>query len=89
LQNQKAKKMPSEHRITGMNEGDMKFIQNDHGEFALIRLAKLPGDYGYDFISEEKTLDDFKIFIESHNESMQDAINDKTQDYINDNLTGG
>ena len=42
-----------------------------------------------DFISEEKTLDDFKIFIESHNESMQDAINDKTQDYINDNLTGG
>ena len=83
----KTKRMPSEHRISGIEEGGIQVIDNDFGSFVLVRLAKVPGDYGYDFIHEEKTLEEFNQYIATHNDAMQDAINDKTQDYINDNQT--
>ena len=49
---EKTKKMPSEHRIVGLEEGDIQPISNDHGDFVLIRLPFNGGDYG-EFIYEK------------------------------------
>lgn len=80
------KKMPSEHRISGMNEGDIQVISNDFGDYVLVKLAYKKGDYGYNFIDKEKIHDALNDHMDTHNDAMQDAINDKTRDYINDNM---
>ena len=48
------KKMPSEHRISNMNDGDIQVISNDFGDYVLVKLAYKKGDYGYNFIDKEK-----------------------------------
>jgi len=80
--------MPSEHRISDMNEGDIQVISNDFGDYALIRFAYNPGEYGYDYIDTDQTLKLLNEHMENFNDSMQEAINEKTNDYINDNRTG-
>ncbi len=83
-----SKRMPSEHRISDMKEGDIQVIDNDFGNYVLVRVAYNEGEYGYNFIDNEQTMKQLVQHIASHNDSMQDAINEKTQDYINDNKTG-
>ena len=83
-----SKRMPSEHKISDMNEGDIQVISNDFGNYVLVRVAFNPGEYGYDFIDDVQTTKELVRHIANHNDSMQDAISEKNQDYINDNRTG-
>jgi hypothetical protein len=81
-------KQTSKHTISDMNEGDIQLVTNDFGDYVLVRVAYNPGEYGYKYIDTEQTTKALNQHMENHNDMMQDAINDKTQDYINDNRTG-
>ena len=83
-----SQKEASKHTISDMNEGDIQYISNDHGDYVLVRIAYQGGQYGYDYIDTEQTTKALHQHMENHNDMMQDAINDKSQDYINDNRTG-
>jgi hypothetical protein len=85
LEKPKAKKMPSEHRITGMKPGEVQHIKNDHGEYLLVHLVHYKGDYGYEFVDLNKTVAGIIEYSENHNTMMQDAVDEKTRDYRNDN----
>ena len=37
-----SKRMPSEHKISDMNEGDIQVISNDFGNYVLVRVAFNP-----------------------------------------------
>lgn len=81
----KKKRMPSEHRISGLKQGDIQTISNDFGEFILLRLPLDDGEYGYQKINTSKVIDAVQQHCDTHNDMMNDAIAEKTQDYINDN----
>ena len=83
-----SKKLPSEHKISDMNEGDIQYISNDHGDYLLVRVAYNEGQYGYNYIDTDQTTKALEEFMDNHNDSMQEAISEKNQDYINDNRTG-
>ena len=38
MKNQKTKRMPSEHRITDLKEGQYQIIHNDFGTFILVNV---------------------------------------------------
>lgn len=79
------KRMPSEHRISGLKQGDIQSISNDFGEFALLRLPMVDSQYGYQVIDTEKAIESISNHCEMHNTMMSDAIDEKSQDYMNDN----
>ncbi len=79
------KRMPSEHRIAGLKEGDIQPISNDFGEFALLRLPMVDSEYGYQVINTNKAIESISDHCEMHNTMMNDAITEKSQDYMNDN----
>ncbi len=81
---QKTKRMPSEHRISGLEEGDIQTITNDFGDFVLLRLPFNGGEYGYNLIDTTRAVVALQTHCESHNEMMRDAIADKTNDYMED-----
>tara|TARA_R100000654_G_scaffold68773_1_gene97968 strand:- start:21502 stop:21738 length:237 start_codon:yes stop_codon:yes gene_type:complete len=76
--------MPSEHRITGLEEGEVQTITNDFGDFVLIRLPLNNSEYGYKLIDTTRAVVALQTHCESHNEMMRDAITDKTNDYMED-----
>ena len=80
----KTKKMPSEHRIQGLEEGDIQSITNDYGDFVLLRLPFNGGEYGYNLIDTTRAVVALQTHCESHNEMMRDAITDKTNEYMED-----
>ena len=41
------KRMPSEHRISGLEPGEIQTISNDFGDFVLIRIPYVKTEYGY------------------------------------------
>ena len=79
------KRMPSEHRISGLKQGDIQPISNHFGEFILLRLPMVDSEYGYKVIDTKKSIDSVLDYCDTHNDMMRDAIEEKTQDYINDN----
>lgn len=78
------RKMPSEHRIEGLKEGDIQPISNDHGDFVLLRLPLKDADYGYQFIDTTRSVIALQTHCESHNDMMRDAVADKTNEYMED-----
>jgi len=84
LEKPKEKRMPSEHRISGLEPGEIQTISNDFGEFILIRLPFKEADYGYKFIDDKKVIDAVENHCQEHNDIMIDAVNEKTNDYMED-----
>ncbi len=81
---EKTKRMPSEHRISGLEPGEIQTISNDFGEFILLRLPFKDGEYGYKFIDNNKVIDAVTNHCDNHNDMMNDAINEKTNEYMED-----
>ena len=49
--------MPSEHRISGLEPGEIQTISNDFGDFVLIRIPYVKTEYGYELIDNKKVID--------------------------------
>jgi hypothetical protein len=82
----KKKLMPSEHRITSMEPGEIKHITNDFGEFALIRIPMTGSDddYLYSYPIVNKAVEAFEEHLNTWSEQIQSAETDKIRDYTND-----
>ena len=78
------KRMPSEHRISGLEPGEIQTISNDFGDFVLIRIPYVKTEYGYKLIDNKKVIDALINHCDTHNDMMNDAVNQKTNDYMED-----
>jgi len=81
------KKMPSEHRITGLEPGDTKLIENDHGTFILVRV---PFEHNEELLVDLINCDAVEEAISNQvkdvNQVLIDGAQDKANDHANDQL---
>jgi hypothetical protein len=78
------KVMPTEHRIPEMKEGQIFDIQNPHGKFILVKLPTIETDYGFKINDLTTVVKNINDHLESQNEATREVINEKSQDYAND-----
>lgn len=67
------KQMPSEHKISGMNEGETKLIENNFGTYILVRVPMVnEGENYFPHPDHEKTLKG----VSEELDSLSDLINE-------------
>ena len=81
---EKTKRMPSEHRITAMEDAEIKHISNDFGEFVLVKIPMSEvGEALYQYPVVNKAVEALESHLQSWSEQIQDAETDKNLDYAN------
>jgi len=81
------KKMPSEHRITGLQPGDTKQIENDHGTFILVRVAfEHDEELLVDLVNSDIVEKAVSNEIKDINQFRIDTAMEKNKDHANDQL---
>ena len=87
MENQKTKKMPSEHRIEGMDPGQTKLIQNDHGTYILVRVPMEKKHSYHEMPNQKETIRAVSLELEKLQEWVDEGEAETHQNYLEDNMT--
>lgn len=79
------KLMPSEHRVTSMDDAETRHISNDFGQFILVKIPMIiiNDDSSYEYPVVNKAVEAVKEHLETWYDQIKDVELEENTDHAN------